>query len=173
MLGRAQLAWLVEGIRNSTATWKIVSSDVPISIPTGSVAFGRDAWANRGAELTGFERELLRMRAELDRINAENVVFVTTDVHFAQTIAYRTDADGDGDVLLLHELVSGPLNAIRLQPRALDPAANPTSLYAEGGFFNFTYVQVKQVGAEIHLIADVRGENGEPRPGSLLDLAPQ
>ncbi len=173
MLGREQLAWLVEGIRNSTATWKIVSSDVPISIPTGSVAFGRDAWANRGAEPTGFERELLRMLAELDRTNAENVVFVTTDVHFAQTIAYRTDADGDGDVLLLHELVSGPLNAIRLQPRALDPAANPTSLYAEGGFFNFTYVQVKQVGAEIHLIADVRGENGEPRPGSLLDLAPQ
>jgi alkaline phosphatase D len=31
MLGKEQIAWLVEGIRTSTAIWKIVSSDVPIS----------------------------------------------------------------------------------------------------------------------------------------------
>jgi alkaline phosphatase D len=57
MLGKEQIAWLVEGIRTSTATWTIVSSDVPMSITTGSVQFGRDAWANLGAEPTGFERE--------------------------------------------------------------------------------------------------------------------
>lgn len=174
MLGKEHIAWLVDGIRNSTATWKIVSSDVPMSITTGSVAFGRDAWANLGAEPTGFERELLGMLSELDRINAENVVFVTTDVHFAQTIAYNTDADGDGDRLVLHEFVSGPLNAVRAAPRPLDPAANPTSLYAEGGFFNFTYVRVeRQSDGHVHLVADVRGEDGLPRPGSRLDLTPQ
>ena len=174
MLGRAQIAWLVDGIRNSTATWKIVSSDVPMSITTGSVAFGRDAWANLGAEPTGFERELLRMLSELDRINPANVVFVTTDVHFAQTIRYDVDADGDGDRLVLHELVSGPLNAVMAMPRPLDPAANPTSLYAEGGLFNFSYVRIApQADGKMHLVADVRDVNGVPRPGSHLDLTPQ
>jgi alkaline phosphatase D len=174
MLGREQLAWLVEGIRASTATWKVVSSDVPMSITTGSVAFGRDAWANLGAEPSGFERELLRMLSELDRIDATNVVFVTTDVHFAQTIKYDTDANSDGDRLILHELVSGPLNAIRAAPRPLDPAANPTSLYAEGGLFNFSYVRLeRQVDGRVHLIADVRGVDGTPRPGSHLDLTPE
>ena len=68
MLGKEQIAWLVDGIQRSTATWEIVSSDVPISIGTGSLAFGRDAWANIGVEPTGFERELLRMLAALDSI---------------------------------------------------------------------------------------------------------
>ena len=173
MLGREQLTWLVDGIRASTATWKIVSSDVPMSITTGSVAFGRDAWANLGAEPSGFERELLRMLSELDRANARNVVFVTTDVHFAQTIRYDLDADRDGDRLVLHELVSGPLNAVRAVPRPLDPAANPTSLYAEGGMFNFTYVRIeRQEDGVVHLVADVRGPDGLPRPGSHLDLLP-
>ena len=174
MLGREQIAWLVDGIRHSTATWKIVSSDVPMSITTGSVQFGRDAWANLGAEPTGFERELLRLLSELDAVNPTNVVFVTTDVHFAQTIRYNVDADGDGDRLVLHELVCGPLNAVRAAPRPLDPAANPTSLYAEGGIFNFSYVRIEtQADGKVHLVADVRGENGLPRPGSHLDLTPE
>lgn len=44
MLGSAQLSWLKEALVNSNATWKIVSSDVPMSIPTGANAskFGRD-----------------------------------------------------------------------------------------------------------------------------------
>jgi alkaline phosphatase D len=174
MLGREQLAWLVEGIQNSTATWKVISSDVPMSIPTGSVTFGRDAWANDGAEPTGFERELRRMLSELDRINATNVVFVTTDVHFAQTIAYDVDADGDGDRLVLYELVCGPLNAIRLTPKPLDPAANPVSLYAEGNFFNFSFIRIaRQDDGKVHLVADVRGADGLVRPASLLDLTAQ
>jgi len=174
MLGREQLAWLVEGIRHSDATWKVVSSDVPMSVGTGSVAFGRDAWANIGAEPTGFERELLRLLSELDRANATNLVFVTTDVHFAQNIVHDVDADGDGDRLVFHELISGPLNAGRLTPRALDPAANPTSLYAEAGIFNFNFVRIApQADGSVHLVAEVRDQNGEVRPGSLLHLVAQ
>ena len=67
MLGREQIDWLVSGLRNSDATWKVVSSAVPVSIPTGSVQFGRDSWANLDAEPSGFERELLGMLAEFDR----------------------------------------------------------------------------------------------------------
>jgi phosphodiesterase/alkaline phosphatase D-like protein len=102
---------------------------------------------------------------------------VTTDVHNAQTIAYDTDADGDGDRLVFHELVSGPLNAVRAGARRqdqLDPAAHPTSLFGAGGLFNFNYVRIaRQADGKVHLIADVRNEAGLPLPGSLLDLTPR
>lgn len=174
MLGPEQIDWLVEGIRRSDATWKLVASDVPLSIPTGSLRYGRDAWANLGAEPTGFEHELLRLLGRLDAVDARNLVFVTTDVHFAQNIRYDVDADADGDRLELHELVSGPLNAVRGQPRELDPAANPTSLYAEGGIFNFGHLRISRGADGVpRLSADVRDETGSPRPGSALVLEPQ
>ena len=36
MLGAEQLQWLKDSVTASDATWKVVSSDVPLSIPTGS-----------------------------------------------------------------------------------------------------------------------------------------
>jgi alkaline phosphatase D len=171
MLGRQQIDWLIDGLRRSSAAWKIVSSDVPISITTGSVQFGRDAWANLDAEPSGFERELLRLLARLDEADVENVVFVTTDVHFAQTIIYNFDANGDGDRLLLRELVSGPLNAVLSAPRPLDPAANPTAVYGEGGIFNFSHVRIEaEADGQVRLLATVRGPDGAVRPGSTLNI---
>lgn len=174
MLGREQIDWLVSGLRNSDATWKIVSSAVPVSIPTGSVQFGRDSWANLDAEPSGFERELLGMLAEFDRINVKNLVFIATDIHFPTSMAYKTDADGDGDLLEFHEFVTGPLNGVRNPVKAPDPAANPTVLYAEGGLFNFGYYQIAaQRDGRVHFVADVRDEHGVQRPGSLIDLTPR
>ncbi len=88
MLGETQLAWLKDALATSSATWKIVSTDVPLSIPTGTRAdeLGRDAFAagvDGRASNTGFERELLDLLAHLDREDVVNLVFVATDVHFA------------------------------------------------------------------------------------------
>ena len=47
MLGREQLTWLKESLAASDATWKVIVSSVPMSIPTGfPVSGGRDGWAN-------------------------------------------------------------------------------------------------------------------------------
>ncbi len=181
MLGRPQLDWLLEGLRRSEATWKIVSSDVPLSVPTGSQAdlYGRDGFADGNhpwepagyAARTGFETELAEMLTGLDAGDVDNVVFVVTDVHFAMSLRYEVDLDGDGDALLFHELLSGPLNA-GLSPVAprLDPTLGPVTLYAETGVFNFSYVRVERQGAEVILIADVRGPRGQVRFGSRLEL---
>ncbi|MFQ5791961.1 MAG: alkaline phosphatase D family protein, partial [Acidobacteriota bacterium] len=139
LLGRDQLEWLKQGLASSPATWKVVSSDVPLSVPTGSRAdlYGRDAWA-KGLEddyssRTGFERELLDLVTFLDAEGVRNVVFVATDVHFAMSLRYEIDADGDGDRLLFHEFLSGPLNAgPRPTPLELDPTLKPVILYGEG-----------------------------------------
>jgi alkaline phosphatase D len=164
MLGRTQLEWLKRGLGRSRATWKIVSSDVPLSIPTGTNAavFGHDSWV-------AFEHELRDLLRFLDRRDVRNVVVVVTDVHFAQNIRYDLDVDGDGDRVRVHELVNGPLAAIRLAPVPLDPAFEPTSLYAEGNLFNFGFLRVSRGG---RLTYDVRDIDGRARPGSRLLLAP-
>ena len=109
LLGREQLQWLKQELLNSSATWKVISSDVPISVPTGANAsiLGRDTWAN-GNETnfskTGFERELQGLLKFLDDNDIKNIVFVTTDVHFPANIRYEVDANADGDKLIFHDL---------------------------------------------------------------------
>lgn len=176
LLGAEQLDWLSAGLESSKAVWKVVSSDVPMSIPTGTHAevAGNDGWAG---DETGFERELRRLLARLDAADVTNLVFVTTDVHRAAVIGYSFDADGDGDPLVWHEIVTGPLNAgaaPRLVQSDLDPTFHPKLLYSEGSFFNFGQVTVARLrDGRMGLRAAVRDTAGEVRPGSLLKLEPQ
>jgi alkaline phosphatase D len=169
LLGKAQLDWLKRGLSSSDATWKIVSSDVPLSIATGTnaQAWGRDAFADGGSG-TGSESELRDLLLHLDRENVRNVVFVVTDVHFAATLRYDIDLDldADSDRLRFHELVSGPLSAGLVDPRTPDDTFGPEVLYAEGGIFNFSFIRVE--GAK--LTADIRDDGGRVRPGSVFTL---
>ena len=180
LLGAEQLAWLKRSLKASDATWKIVSSDVPLSIPTGweSELWGRDAFASGErpdySRRTGFEHELLDWLTFLDRENIDNVVVVVTDVHFAANLRYDLDLDGDGDRLLVHELVNGPLNAWTAPvPPKLDETLKPIILYAEGGILNFSYVRLERRDDAVYLISEIRDEKGEIRFGSRLELAPQ
>jgi alkaline phosphatase D len=187
MLGSEQLHWLKQSLMDSSAIWKVISSDVPISAPTGANAsiLGRDGWANGNdtnySSKTGFENELQQLLAFLDEINIKNIVFVTTDVHFPANILYEIDANGDGDKLIFHELISGPLSAFRFGipggvplPK-LDTTFNPKILYEEGGIFNFGYVEIQKQPEDnlVHLTSRIVDENGFTRPNSLLELKPQ
>ena len=180
MLGTEQLDWLKRALAASTATWKVVSTDVPLSVPTGTRAdeFGRDAFASgTGPGLatgTGFESELLDLLRDVDARDVRNLVFVATDVHFAAQLRYELDLDGDGDPLLFHELVSGPLSAVRQVPPAFDPTLHPVVLYAEGDIFNFGTVRIGDGSPDVpRLRTDIRDDTGRVRPGSQLELLPQ
>jgi alkaline phosphatase D len=187
MLGREQLQWLEQGLMSSSAIWKVISSDIPISVPTGANTsiLGRDGWANGNetdfSSKTGFERELQQLLKSMDDNNIQNIVFVTTDVHFPANILYEVDPNFDGDKLVFHELISGPLSAFRFGlpggapiPK-LDETFHPKILYEEGGIFNFGYVLVQKQPEDnlVHLKARIVDENGLVRPNSLLDLKPQ
>ena len=113
------------------------------------------------------------MLSVLDDMDVQNLVFVTTDAHWATNISYETDANDDGDTLVFHEFVSGPLNAGLGTPSNLDPSFNPTTLYAEGGIFNFGYLRIEEQNGSINLLVDIRDETGEVRPGSEVVLAPE
>jgi alkaline phosphatase D len=130
MLGRQQLAWLKEGLARSDATWKVIVSSVPMSIPTGfPLTNGRDGWANFD-QTTGFERELLDILRFMKKQVIKNAVWITTDVHFAEAFRYRPFAEEPS--FTVHELATGPLNAGIFPNRDFDPTLNPERLFFYG-----------------------------------------
>jgi alkaline phosphatase D len=156
MLGREQLTWLKESLAASDATWKVIVSSVPMSIPTGfPAANGRDGWANFD-QTTGFERELLDILRFLEGRPKLNTLWITTDVHFAEAFRYRPFPANPEFVV--HELASGPLNAGIFPNPDFDTTLNPLRLFgprpaaqamtweqAKDGF-NFGTVEVDRRG---------------------------
>ena len=179
LLGKDQLHWLEQSLLNSTATWKVISADVPNTIPNCfNKQLGCDNWATNGTSST-FKKTFTRERSDflkfLDDHNIKNVVVVATDVHFPTNIVVQDDPNHDGHKLVYHELVTGPLSAIPLTANPLDPTINATSKYQENKIFNFGYIKVQKEGADgkVHLITNVIDEDGLLRPGSHWDLPPQ
>jgi len=140
MLGAPQREWLREELSRSTATWKVIATSVPLSVPKAGSALvpGNDSWA-RGPDGTGFQTELRAIVDTILRLRIRNVVFLATDVHFAQVNAYDPDADGSPD---FHEFIAGPLSAGPGKPVFPDPTLHPATLFSDGGFMNFGKVTV-------------------------------
>jgi alkaline phosphatase D len=126
MLGREQLTWLKESLASSDATWKVIVSSVPMSIPTGfPPSGGRDGWANFD-QTTGFEQELLDILRFMESTRIENTIWITTDVHFAEAFRYRPFSSNPEFVV--YELATGPLNAGIFPLRDFDSTLNPEVL---------------------------------------------
>jgi alkaline phosphatase D len=150
MLGERQLQWLLSGLTESTATWKVIVTTVPLSIPKGGSAdgSGNDGWAGVPG-IPGFERE---RQAIVDHIlgqNVKNVVFLAGDVHYVQVNAYDPNGDGAPD---FHEFVAGPLSAA---PGRLTPAnvgLRPTTLINDGGYMNFGLVQATKSSFDVTVL---------------------
>lgn len=157
MLGATQLRWLLEGVRTSTATWKVIATSVPLSIPKGGseAVPGYDGWAG-GPDGTGFERERQVIVDAIIGQKLKNVVFIAGDVHYVQANGYDPNNDGQPD---FYEFVVGPLSASpgRLTPPS--PALHPTNMINEGGYFNFGLIRATRSSLE----ATVIDEAGQTR----------
>jgi alkaline phosphatase D len=179
MLGPEELAWLKEGLAASDATWKVVVSSVPMSIPTGfPPTNGRDGWANFD-EQTGFERELLDLLRFMRDRGLENTVWITTDVHFAEVFRYQPFPESPW--FAMHEIATGPLNSGIFPNRAFDDTLRPESLFLFGPdtpeavsswteakrWFNFGTLEVAGDGTLTAGIVDTAG-----RVQYSLELAP-
>jgi alkaline phosphatase D len=150
MLGAAQLRWLLEGMTASTATWKVVVTSVPLSVPKGggNAVPGYDGWAG-GADGTGFERERQVIVDEIIERRIPNVVFLGGDVHWVQANIYDPNQDGIAD---FHEFVSGPLSANPGRLTVPSPLLHPTTLVNEGGYDNFGLVRVTKEAFEVSML---------------------
>jgi alkaline phosphatase D len=178
LLGNHQIEWLKKGLENSDSVWKVVSINVPISVPQCSKAKVNDNGCNNWATNNNTDKTFTRERNEfmefLDAKNIKNVIFVVTDAHYAANIFINQDFDRDGDNLKLYEFVSGPLNAGTFGPDPLDPTINASYIYNETGFFNFGYYVIEeQSDSKPHLISHVFNSDGLMRKDSILDLTPE
>lgn len=170
MLGAEQRAWLEDGLTRSDATWKVVVSSVPMSIPTGHPPEnGRDGWADYD-QTTGFERELLGILRALERAGVTDTVWLTTDVHFAA--GFRYTPFSSAPAFQVHEWISGPLNAglfpIPVYDRTLRPERlfmyapeAPDSLSYEQAldFMNYGRIDIDERGALTVSIINGRGRS--------------
>jgi len=170
MLGREQLTWLKEKLKSSDATWKMIVSSVPISIPTGYPAeYGRDGWSGFDQK-TGFEQELKELFAFMRDEGINNSIWITTDVHFAEVFRYTPFADTPE--FKVHEFVTGPLNAGLYPNRDFDTSWGTESLFFYGPesmsstrtydealkWMNYGAVDIDGNGVMTVTVHDVNGE---------------
>ena len=132
-LGAAQLAWLKRELLASTATWKLVASDMPLSLVVGGGRKRRlrfDAFANaKGGPPLGREVELADLLSFMKRRRIKNVVFVTADVHYAAAHHYDPSRAAFTDFDPFWEFVAGPMHANTYGPNKLDPTFGAEVVY--------------------------------------------
>jgi alkaline phosphatase D len=124
-LGDSQLAWLKESMAASSATWKIVCSDMPLGLLVRDGATAFEAFANGDGIPLGRELEVAKLLRHLQAHRVRNVLWLTADVHYAASHYYDpskarfTEFDG------FWEFVSGPLHAGTFGPGTLDDTFGP------------------------------------------------
>jgi alkaline phosphatase D len=155
MLGAAQLQWLLEGLAGSTATWKVIVTSVPLSVPKpgGAAVPGYDGWAG-GTDGTGFERERQVLVDAILEKSISNVVFLGGDIHWVQANIYDPNQDGVAD---FYEFVSGPLSARPGHLTTPSAALHPRTLINEEGYDNFGLVHLSKEAFDV-LIIDAAGK---------------
>ena len=134
-LGSEQLRWLKRALLASRATWKVIASDMPISlvvpdlnpdVPKGTY----EAWANGDHSIpSGRELELASLLSFVKNSAIKNAVWVTADVHYAQATHYSPSRTQFTDFLPFWEFVAGPINAGTFGPADLDLTFGPEVRY--------------------------------------------
>ncbi len=136
-LGEAQLAWLQNGLKNSSAVWKVIAADMPIglNIQDGVDEEGNPRWeaiANGDdGPPAGRELEIARLLSFIKRERIANIVWLTADVHYAAAHFYDPKRASTKDFLPFWEFVAGPLNAGTFGPNTADATFGPQIVFTK------------------------------------------
>ena len=111
ILGPTQEAWLIDELTRSRATWKVISADLPLSIPSNrDTDLDGPSNGDDGRPL-GREPEIARVLSALKRNGVRNVVWITADVHYTAAHHYDPERAAFTDFDPFWEFVSGPIAA--------------------------------------------------------------
>ncbi|MBD2297006.1 alkaline phosphatase D family protein [Anabaena sphaerica FACHB-251] len=130
MLGSKQVQWIKQQLLTSKATWKVISSDMPLGLIVRDGSTDFEAWANadNGVPL-GRELELADLLQFIKRRNIKNVVWITADVHYAAAHYYDPNKAQFQDFKPFWEFVAGPLNAGTFGPNQLENTFGPQLIF--------------------------------------------
>lgn len=170
MMGPVQLKWLQDGLLKSTATWKIISMHDPVGLVTGG-AGDYDSWGQNDAAILGRELELQALLAFIKANNIENMVMLTSDVHFAAVTSYDPARATFKGFNMFYEFCIGPIHAGAFGFQNLDPSFGPNYDYVrapstEGlpanlpppNLSSFGHVSISSAGVMMMSIIDVTGK---------------
>lgn len=129
LLGEAQFRWLADGLKASTARWKIIACSQPIGI------FIADDWRT-GSGMEGIanghpggpayrERTIHRLLADLKAHDVRNLLWLTADVHYAAAHHYHPERASVRDFDPFWEFIAGPLHAGTFPAGPLDATFGP------------------------------------------------
>ncbi len=125
-LGEDQVAWLARSLKASTATWKVVASDMPIGLVVRDGPRAFEALANaEGGPPLGRELELAALLRSIQGAGVRNVVWLTADVHHAAAHRYDPSRAKFTDFDPFWEFVAGPMHAGTFGPSDLDATFGP------------------------------------------------
>lgn len=133
-LGREQLNWLKDSLKNSTALWKVIAADMPIGLQLGD-GFDKlnrpqfENFANGDGPVLGREFEMAELLAFVKQENIANMVWFTADVHYCAAHYYDPDQAEFKNFEPFWEFVSGPLNAGTFGPHPLDNTFGPQLIF--------------------------------------------
>ncbi|MEM8620561.1 MAG: alkaline phosphatase D family protein [Actinomycetota bacterium] len=124
ILGAEQLRWLAAELAASTATWKVICSDMPLGLTVGSGA-DIDAVAQGRPQALGREFEFVNLLSSMRANGVQNVVVITGDVHYTAAHRYEPGRAVVTDFTPFWEFVAGPIHAGTFGPNELDPTFGP------------------------------------------------
>lgn len=163
-IGPDQLAWLKRELLNSKATWKVIASDMPISLIVYDDApnkRGSEAVAQGDGPARGRELEIADLLRFIKTSGIVNTVWLTADVHYAAAHFYDPNKAQFQDFDPFWEFVSGPLHAGTFGPAALDntfgpevrfvkaPGANRQNLPPTEGMQFFGHVHIEGTSGQM------------------------
>jgi len=124
-LGKPQVDWLLRGLLESRATWKVIAADMPLGllVEDGKDADGRmmfEAVANGDGPALGRELEIAELLSAIKHAGLRNILWVTADVHYTAAHRYDPARAQFRDFAPFWEFVSGPLQAGGFGPNAPD-----------------------------------------------------
>ena len=133
-LGPDQLAWLKRALKASRATWKVIASDMPLSLivyddyasKKGSEAFAQGDGPPRGREL-----EIADLLRFIRDSGVTNTVWLTADVHYAAAHFYDPGKAQFQEFNPFWEFVAGPLHAGTGWQNELDNTFGPEVRFAK------------------------------------------
>ena len=132
ILGRTQLHWLERQLERSTATWKVIASDMPIGLVVADGPSAFEAVAQGDGPALGRELEIAELLSYIKHKGIRNTVWLTADVHFSAAHYYDPSRAQYQDFDPFWEFVSGPLHAGSFPPNALDNTFGPQIRFVKG-----------------------------------------
>lgn len=146
MLGSAQEAWLYEGLRQSTATWKVLAQSTLMCPTSVNTLLGRatytDAW-------DGYPQARRRLLQTLADGGISDVLTLGGDVHMNVAAQLRLLANNDASPVLASEFVTTSITSRGLSESVLNAArtANPDLVYARADERGYALLDIQAQAA--------------------------